>query len=45
MKITLIFPKMLVWGKWPISDPKMAHPLNSRLALRAFKKILQNKCG
>ena len=37
--------KMLVWGKWTFLDPKMAQPHSSRLALRAFLKILDNESG
>ena len=33
----MVFPqKMLVWAKWTILHPKMAHPHNSGLAVRVF---------
>ena len=37
--------KILVWAKWTILDPKMAHPHNSGLVLSVFFKILHNEWG
>ena len=32
--ILIIFQKKIVWGKWSILDPKMAHPHNSGTFLK-----------
>ena len=44
MRIMLmIFQKKILWGKWTILGPKMAHPHNSGSALRIFLKFCRMK--
>ena len=39
----MIFQKKILWGKWTILGPKMAHPHNSGSALRIFLKFRRMK--
>ena len=41
--ILIIFEKKLVWGKWTILGPKMAHPHNFGSAVRIFFKFCSMK--
>ena len=44
MRIMLmIFQKKILWGRWTILGPKMAHPHNSGSALRIFLKFRRMK--
>ena len=37
--ILIIFQKKIIWGKWDILGPKMAHPHNFGSAPRIFFKF------